>query len=434
MTFWGSDRVYGPATFLGSLLILACLPGPAAFADDIGDWYLSLGLGANYGARTELEGLDVKVEYDLGLPRVKGGVARRLGERWWVDLSMSQRKTKAEFSFPVSGGPSNDVGANDRYTSASLMLSVSREFVLGPWIKPYVGFGVGPTWLTYRFGVAEPGVPEEDLIINDDTTAAAFQALLGIRFPLTRQLDLGVEYEYWRTPDVNVEDVDGNDVSIDQTIHSGWVNLTYYPGSQRGSAFGRGRETGSPARGFYLTGSAGVNWLHDAETDAFTFDAAAPGVLASIALGHGIGRRWRLEAEYAYQNNTPQVVDFGRFEAERRVDGDMKSSSLGLNLHFDLLPDAAIQPTVGIGGGVSRVGYRVRYPDGTTFVDDSVTAAHFQITAGFNIELSRTLDLHTAWRFWRTDNHEITLADGEEISLSRVTNTVEFGLIYRLGG
>lgn len=416
------------------LLFFSLLLGAAAHGEDLGDWSLSLGLGANYGDRTELEGLDVKVDYDLGLPRLKGGVARRLGERWWLDLSLSQRKTKSEYSYPTSGGPSNDVGANDRYTSGSLMLSVSREFELGPWIRPYVGFGAGPTWLTYRFGINEPGVPEEALVINDDATAVAYQALLGFRFPLTRRLDLGVEYEYWRTPDVKVDDLAGNGVKLDQTIHSGWVNLTYYPGSERGSTFGQARSAGSRSHGWYLAGSGGVSWLHDAETDAVTFDAAAPGVLASIAAGRGIGQRWRLELEYAYRNNTPQVLDFGRFAGEQRVDGDMKSSSLGLNVRYDLLPDAAIQPTVGIGGGVSRVGYKVHYPDGTQFVDDSANVAFFQLMAGFNIELSPTLDFHSAWRLWRTDKHKISLTDGEEINPFRVNNTVEFGLVYRLRG
>ncbi len=425
-----SPRLTALTTFL---LLTACLPVHSAGAIEPGDWYLNLGVGANYGSRTELEGPDVKVDYDLGLPRFRGGVARRLGERWWLDLSLSQRKTKAEFSYPSSGGPSSDVGANDRYSSGSLMLGLAREFRLGPWIRPYVGFGAGPTWLTYQHSRNIPGVMEDELLIDDDATALAFQAQLGFRFPLTRKLDLGLEYEYWRTPDVSIEDVDGNDVDLDQTIHSGWLNLTYYPGSERETGFGSGRATGAGSGGFHVTGTAGVNWMADSEAGDVTFDAAAPGALLSFAVGHSLSPRWRLELEYAYRHNEPQVVDFGRFVGESRVQGDMVSSSIGLNLHLDLLPGAAIRPTLGIGGGVTRVGYEVRFPDGTDFVDDSATSAYLQTTAGFNIELSRTLDLHTAWRFWVTDEHTISLADGGELEPFRANNTVVFGLIYRLG-
>ena len=314
MIFRRGDGSAGSARAVSWLLMASCALAQGALADDVGSWALKLGLGANYGARAELEGPDVKVDYDLGLPRLKGSAAMRLGERWWLDLSLSQRKTKAEFSYPASGGLSSDVGSNDRYTSGSLMLSVMREFDLGPWLKPYVGFGAGPTWLTYRFGRSDPGGGGEELLINDDATAVAYQALLGFRFPLTRRLDLGLEYEYWRTPDVDLEDVSGSSVALDQTIHSGWVNLTWYPGSERDAVFGRARASGpSSRRGFYLTGNAGVNWLADTETGTVTFDAAAPGVLASVAVGHSIARRWRMELEYAYRNNTPQVVDFGRF-------------------------------------------------------------------------------------------------------------------------
>ena len=80
------------------------------------------------------------------------------------------------------------------------------------------------------------------------------------------------------------------------------------------------------------------------------------------------------------------------------------------------------------------MGYEIHYPDGTGYVDDSANAAFFQLMAGFNIELSPTLDFHTAWRLWRTDKHKISLADGEEINPFRVNNSVEFGLIYRLRG
>ncbi len=431
----GTQRRFHGFLWAITVMVFSCA-GPAALAEESpdADWYLSLGLGANYGSRAELEGLDVKVDYDLGLPRYRGGIGWQPGERWWLDASVSQRKTKAEFTFPVDGGDSTDVGANDRYTSVSIMLSALREFRVGPWLRPYLGAGLGPTWLTYQHSVAGSGGSEDVVVIKDDVEAMAYQALVGVRFPLTRQLDLGLEYEYWRTPDVDVESLDGRDVKLDQTVHSGWVSLLWYPGADRDTAFARARQTGSASRGFYLAGSTGVNWLADRETGPVTFDASAPGVLASAAVGHGLGRRWRLELEYAYRRNKPEVLDFGFITGESRVTGKLSSSSLGANLHFDPWPEAAVQPTFGLGMGWSRLDYDVDFADGEAFGSSSADTAHFQVKAGFNVEISRSLEFHTAWRFWITGEHDVDLSDGTSVETDRVANTVEFGLTYRLDG
>lgn len=405
----------------------------AVRAEATEQWYVALGVGANYGERAELEGPDLKVDYDLGLPRASGGVGRRLGERWWLELELSQRKTKAEFFYPSAGGASGDPGPNNRNTSASLMLSMLREFHVGDWLKPYVGFGVGPSWVTYQLGEVMPGSPEETYLIDDDATAFTVQAVAGLRFPLTRSIDLGVEYEYWRTPDVSLKDVNGDRLKLDQSIHSGWLNLYYYPGTRRESGFGAPRSSGPAARGFYLSGNLGIGWVRDSETGPITFDAFAPGSLMTVALGHTIGRRWRVEAEYAYRNNDAELVDFGFGLGERRVRGELRSSSLAINLHHDFLPNAAVRPTVGIGGGVANVDYRMDFTDGSTLVDDDATAGFMQVTAGFDIELTKQLTFHTAWRVWLTEEHDVDLAGGQTITADHWVHSAEFGLSYRFG-
>jgi opacity protein-like surface antigen len=403
-----------------------------AGAESADNWYLSFGLGANYGQRAKLDGPDIKMDYDLGLPRYSGGVGRRFGEHWWLDLALSERKTKGEFFYPGSVGPSGDPGPNDRYSGASLMLSAIREFQLGPWLKPYLGFGLGPTWLTYQLGEVQPGSPDETYRIDDDTSALALRGVAGIRFPLTRSLDLGLEYEYWRTPDVNLQDLDGNDVNLDQTIQSGWLTLYWYPGSERAAAFGAPRATGDAGQGFYVTGNLGVAWTRDSDTGVVTFDAFAPGGLATMALGHTLGRRWRLEAEYAYRTTNAELLDFGNAAGERRVRGHLRSSSVGANLWYDLLPNAAIRPTFGIGAGAARLDYGMDNLDGTPFVDDKVNTSYLQLAAGFDIELARQLTLHTAWRVWYADQHDIDFADGQTGSADQWVHSVELGLRYQL--
>jgi opacity protein-like surface antigen len=412
---------------------LALSSAAMAQSTETGDWYLDFGFGANYGEQAELDGYDTKVEYDLGLPRYSGAVARRLGENWWLELELSQRKTKAEYFAPTDGGPSTDPGANDRYTTGGLMLSAIREFHAGNWLVPYVGAGVGPAWITYRLSATTPGSTDEELLITDDTTAAAVQGMLGFRMPLTRRMDLGVEYEYWRTPSASLKSLAGDKIDLDQTIHSGWVSFYYFPGADRAGGFGARRATGEAPRGFYLSASGGVDWVRDTTAGPITFDAYQPGGIMTLAFGHTLGRRWRLEAEYGYRWNEVQIVDFGFYIGERRVGGEQSTSSLGANVIYNLFPDAPVQPSFGIGAGTASTRYDVDYvDDGSKLVDDKSSAGFVQAIAGFDVELTRQLSFRTAWRIMYIDPHDVDLADGSTIRPDHWIHSMEFGLRYQL--
>lgn len=192
-------------------------------------WALSFGVGANYSERSDLKGVGTQVDYDLGLPRWRGGVARRLGERWWLGAELSQRKTKAEYIIPPGNGPSLDPASSDKFTSADFLLSITREFSMGPWLKPYLRFGAGPTWVSYRLNEQGLGGVDPIPLVDDEDTAFALQGTLGLKVPISRSLDLSFAYEYWRAPDIELEDASGTGIELDQTMHSGWLDLTYYP-------------------------------------------------------------------------------------------------------------------------------------------------------------------------------------------------------------
>ena len=397
-------------------------------------WAFSIGMGANYAAQSELDGAALAVDYDLGIPRFRGALARRLGDNWWLELELAQRKSKAEFIIPDDGSPSLDPGASDKVSSAGLSLSLIREFSAGPWLSPYLGFGAGPNLINYRLSVQAPGGVDAVPLVDDDTTALAVQAVAGLRFPLTRTLDLSVAYEWWHAAGLEFNDVTGADVELDQSMHSGWVNLSYYPGASRAGGFSATRATGPAPAGFYLVGGAGVNWIKDVETGPLTFDAFKPGALFSVGVGRTLGRRWRGELEYAYRSNDAQVVDFGNQYGEQRLTGDLRTSSLSANLYFDLLPDAPVRPSIGLGIGTTKARYDVNYhADGTTLVDDSVTKAFAQLSAGVGIEISRALILDVGWRMWISSDHDVQIAGGETLDVDLNVHSVEFALRYALG-
>lgn len=429
-----SSRAARQSTIAVFLLVLATCTSLNVQAEEP-DWALTFGVGANYSERASLHGAGTKVDYDLGLPRWHGGISRRLGENWWLGAELSQRKTKAEFIIPPGNGPSLDPGASDKFSSADFFLSITRDFSIGPWLKPYLKFGVGPTWVSYRLSEQGLGGVDPIPLIDDTATAVAFQGSLGFRFPVSRSLDLGIAYEYWRAPDIEFETIAGVDVDLDQTMHSGWLDLTYYPGAARSAGFRSQRANGPAPNGFYyLSGGTGVAWVRDTETAIVTFDALKPGGLLSFAFGRTLGRRWRAEVEYAFRSNEAELVDFGFLVGEQRVTGDFSSSSFALNLHYELFPEAPIRPSIGFGFGTTSLKYDMDFfSDGSSLIDDTVNTDFWQSLIGFNVEISRNLTLNTSWRMWKASKAKLEFADGSRASADQWVHSAEFSLRYTLG-
>ena len=435
----GIHPTHGRHRFRGllAMIVTGALVGaaPALWAEDPGNWYIGASAGANYGAPAEVEGFGLKVNYDLGLPRPRGVIGRRLGERWWLEVEVAQRKTKGEVAYTPGGGPSFDVAPNDRFTSGTVMLSALREFRAGPWLTPYVGFGAGYSWITYELGEFGLDGADDIPLIADDTTAAALEATLGVRFPLSRRIDLGLEYEYWRAPDVEIESLAGDSLKVDQTVHSGWLTFYYYPGAERSAGIRARRRTEPAPQGWYAGVNGGVGWVRDSETSLVTLDAFAPGGIVTLAVGHTLGARWRLEGEYAWRHNKAELVDFGPCCGERRIRGKLSSSSLAVNVHYDFFPNAPVQPTFGVGVGGGSMQYRMSFvDDGTDYIHDDAGYRFFQTVLGFNVEISSSLTFRTAWRMMVTNKHDVELDSGEQIEPEIWHHAVEFGLRYQLGG
>ncbi len=415
------------------LAVAGVSPGLRA-EEETGRWYFGASVGANYGRPADLDGFDTRVNYDLGLPRPRGVLGWRFADQWALEIEVAQRKTKSEAAYTPGTGEEFDPAANDRYTSAAVMLGITREFRIGRWLTPYVGLGVGNAWITYELSEGGLDGAEDVPLIGDDASALAWEATLGVKFPLSSRLDLGLEYEYWRTPGVNIRALDGSSVDLDQAVHSGWLTLFYTPGNRREAGFRAPRATGPAVRGWYLSGNAGVNWIRDAETLTVEFDAYSPGAVLTAAVGRTLGTHWRLEGEYAYRTNQAEKLDFGFRFGERRVKGSQRSSSLAVNVHYDFLPNAPIRPTFGVGAGVGNVRYRMRFvDDGSQWADDKASLGFIQTLLGVDVELTRALSFRTAWRMWVTGKHKVELNSGDVIEPEMWHHAVEFGLRYQLG-
>ncbi|WP_135210712.1 OmpA family protein [Vitreimonas flagellata] len=100
--------------------------------------------------------------------------------------------------------------------SWSAMANLFYDFNRGASVEPYLGIGVGAA----RIGGGIDGIG------SDQDTVLAYQALAGIAFGITEQLDLDVGYRYFVAPDVEFEAA-GLPIDVDYEHQAVTVGLRY---------------------------------------------------------------------------------------------------------------------------------------------------------------------------------------------------------------
>jgi outer membrane protein OmpA-like peptidoglycan-associated protein len=102
----------------------------------------------------------------------------------------------------------------------SAMANLFYDFNRGSGVEPYVGVGVGAARI--NTGLVGPGGT-----VDDSDTVFAYQAMAGIAFRLTEQLDLDVGYRYFEADDASFTSDIPTDVDQDYTHQAVTVGLRY---------------------------------------------------------------------------------------------------------------------------------------------------------------------------------------------------------------
>jgi OOP family OmpA-OmpF porin len=87
-------------------------------------------------------------------------------------------------------------------------------------LQIYGGGGVGVARLQLPVRVAGVGT-----LIDDKQTDFAWQLIGGVRFPVTRNVDLGVKYRYFNIDDFRLTGANGNDLNANYSAHSVLASL-----------------------------------------------------------------------------------------------------------------------------------------------------------------------------------------------------------------
>jgi outer membrane protein OmpA-like peptidoglycan-associated protein/opacity protein-like surface antigen len=202
---------------IGLALASTALASPALARDD--QWYVGVDGGAMIVEDFDLDvddvedaaSVDTKEGYDFGgLVGYDFGGFRLEAEVSFREADVETATTLDDGSFGVAG----DANA------LSFMVNGLLDFGDDDGIQGFVGGGVGVARVDME-------VVEAAALLDDSDTGFAWQALAGIRAPLSDAWDVGLKYRFFNAPGIDLVSSDGDDVSTRFRSHSIMGSLIY---------------------------------------------------------------------------------------------------------------------------------------------------------------------------------------------------------------
>jgi len=131
--------------------------------------------------------------------------------------------------------------ASGEALATSLMINVIYDVDVDLPVTPYVGIGLGLAQIKM-----DGASPFGGSSINDSDTVGAFQAIAGVRYALTDQVDVFGDYRYFKTADAGLVTRGGVATSMDFSTHSGLLGLRYsFGGSSASPVISNGEDRGA---------------------------------------------------------------------------------------------------------------------------------------------------------------------------------------------
>ena len=183
-------------------------------------------------------------------------------------------------------------------------------------------------------------------------------------------------------------------------------------------------------RGFYLSAGYTIMYAPDDRVDFSNpiFISDTPGIMtsgtafldydlgfrsASLAAGYGFDNGLRAELEASYRRNELEVIEFSDARGVLNTGANDAVDAFNgfANLYYDFRPNLPVQPYLGIGAGLTSVGYKGNFSVLTGFMrsdsplfDDRDTAFAWQVIAGASIAFTPRTRLSAEYRYWQSAN------------------------------
>lgn len=145
--------------------------------------------------------VDGIIGYDFGGFRLESEVGfKRTSVDSWTSATTSGVNNTFGVLTPSPAGTYDTAGG--ALTSLSFMLNGLLDFGSDEGFSGYVGGGAGVARIKENFGLNKNGVS----FVRDSDTGFAWQAIAGIRYPVTSHIDAGLKYRYFNANNVNLTD------------------------------------------------------------------------------------------------------------------------------------------------------------------------------------------------------------------------------------
>jgi opacity protein-like surface antigen len=388
--------------------------------------YVSAGAGAADAPNGTFEGTGIHVDFDLGKPIGVLALGVDFADGWRFELEGGYRYNDTEVVFFDDGRSDWAVDSESVLSANTLGLNAIYQFDPDWAFKPYLGAGLGAAWVDYEINQYITDVR----MLDDSDTVLAYQLIAGLAMPLGEHWALGLDYRYWRAPQIELDDVNGEPFDTDHAQHSAMLHVRYGFGASV-----RRAPAPRPARqaGWYTALAGGPARAKDAEVkDNLTnFDAFDVGPAFALAAGYRFAGPWRLELEAARRRVEAELIDFNPEFGEDRANGHVRSTSLMASLAYEPDWKVPFQPYAAIGAGMVWSDWDVTLnQDGSTWVDDDASALAYQVAVGAVAPLTDRLAMTVEYRFWLSGQLDLAEPDGTPMRTELTVTSLMLGLRY----
>ncbi len=214
-----STALAAPAMARDGALYVGVEGGPMIVEDidlDIGTTEDAVSIDSEYGY--DAAGI---IGYDFGAFRAEAEISYR--------RAAADEITAAVPGIPLGGGSrrffTGQTDVNGHNSALAFMINGMFDFGDEDGLQGFVGGGAGVSRTKIRTTFAAPS------FIDDEDTGFAWQAIAGVRAPLSYNFDVGLKYRFFNHDDINFNDTGGRDINTRFRSHSILGSLIYNFGS-----------------------------------------------------------------------------------------------------------------------------------------------------------------------------------------------------------
>jgi outer membrane protein OmpA-like peptidoglycan-associated protein len=137
-------------------------------------------------------------------------------------LRLTPFRLEVEGLWMRSATSANANGISGHLTNIPAMANVYFDIDTGGKLEPYIGLGVGASFVSLKGATASAGQ------INSSTRVLAFQPIVGVNYNMTDQISVGLQYRYFKTADASFGTASGQRFSFSNSAHVVLATLTYH--------------------------------------------------------------------------------------------------------------------------------------------------------------------------------------------------------------